>query len=101
MSEPYIIIKDKLKVIRTYLCKIGPKRRTGNILEEKFSEAEKLYLEYEELISKFTTLVSQKFIKKNIIDEVYIESNEIVTLYSEIQAYCKQEKNHQKWILSI
>ncbi|KAG7304334.1 hypothetical protein JYU34_011273 [Plutella xylostella] len=89
MDKSFKDITKKLQDIKTYLCKIGPKRRQGAILNKKIDEANIIYSEFDKLINDVSVLISQKSLNKNEIEDIHIESSKIITLYSEIKSYCK------------
>lgn len=51
---------EELKSIRTYLIKIGPGRRQGNILEIKLNEANSIFKTYSSWLLDFKNDVKEK-----------------------------------------
>lgn len=84
-------VAEKLKEIRTYLCKIGPSRRQGEILKTKLYEAKELYLQYSTLKGQIIVLVEKGKIQGEQINLVYNLFSRIDTLFNEITSYCREK----------
>lgn len=86
MAEYISELYNKLKEIRKYLIKIGPKRRIGNIIEKKLKEASELrdiYNNYLQTISRVLDFKDEN--EKSLILE---NSNNFIKLFSEVQSLC-------------
>lgn len=82
-------IYEKLKQVRTYLIKIGPSRREGNILETKLKEANDVFCEYSKWLLDFENKVKEGTIKS---DEFPLYENyrkNFDLLYQEIKILCQ------------
>lgn len=85
-------IYEELKEVRTYLIKIGPNRRVGNILTVKLNEAIVIYSEYSSWLEIFTENLRKGKIKSEDVPfyENYRKNFEL--LYKDILNLC-QHKN--------
>lgn len=80
MAEELSLFLNKLKDVRTYLIKIGPSRRKGNILIIKKSEADNILFQFNSCLETLQNLGSTTLITKI--------SREFSNLYSEIISLC-------------
>ncbi|XP_053611999.1 uncharacterized protein LOC128676086 [Plodia interpunctella] len=82
---------EKLKEIRTYLIKIGPSRRVGNILKVKLKEANDMFNEYSSWSLNFRKNVSEGKIKSKDVPfyENYCKNFEV--LFKDILNLCQTE----------
>lgn len=84
MAEELNVIFQELKSIRTYLIKIGPGRRSGNILEVKRTEANKVLIKYNDYITFCKYKISLKEINNTEITLINKICEEFNNLYEEI-----------------
>lgn len=91
---------EELSEIRTYLIKIGPSRRQGNILEKKSKEAGSIVQQYNNYLDNITK-IHRSSAEDTLIQE-YCERFQ--ALYSEINNLCcnlKMEKFDLKVALNL
>ncbi|XP_052739295.1 uncharacterized protein LOC128198350 [Bicyclus anynana] len=90
--EQLNILVEKLSEIRTYLVKIGPTRRKGEILKVKYSAAKKCYDNYTTLIGIIHTKLSED--EYNQETQKYIVDNKvrIESLFKDIYNLCKLQE---------
>lgn len=88
MAEELNVIFQELKSIRTYLIKIGPGRRSGNILEVKRTEANKVLIKYNDYITFCKYKISLKEINNTEITLINKICEEFSNLYEEILNLC-------------
>lgn len=84
---------DKLKNIKTYLIKIGPKRRQGQIVINKLEEAKIFYDEYTLLISELNKDIKEGRLSTQDTDLVIKLSSEFQSLYTDIEFLCTKHKS--------
>lgn len=102
MAENLIILLEKLKSIRTYLIKIGPARRTGDILVTKKEEAKCVLHEYNQYLEQ----LSKSELSKGQSSLLNKACEEIENLYAEIESLCKEsiskeeQPSHSKLIMT-
>lgn len=88
MAETLNVLLGNLRLIRTYLIKIGPSRRVGKILVEKKLEAEQVFQRFK---SSLQIICSEKQVNKyckeelSLIDKI---SKDFSILYEEIKVLC-------------
>lgn len=92
MIENFKQINEDLKGIRTYLIKLGPSRRKGDILEKKIGEAKSLVLLHNKVLDETSKLVKSGKIDKREIQSIEVLSEIFQSLYSEIENLCKPIK---------
>lgn len=88
-------IYNNLKDIRTYLIKIGPDRRKGDILLKKLEEAKIAIAPLDKLIEDITVQIDNSEIREDdvtIIKDIQIK---IKNLYAEILAFKKTENRER------
>lgn len=86
---------DELKEIRTYLIKIGPKRRQGHILESKLSEANIVHGKFECWLNTYKSKL------RNDDDDdpvVHRFCKQFLTLFNEIVDLCQSDKNSEDFV---
>lgn len=88
MAEELNVIFQELKSIRTYLIKIGPGRRSGNILEVKRTEANKVLIKYNDYITFCKNKISLKEINNTEITLINKICEEFNNLNEEILNLC-------------
>lgn len=90
MAEDLTLLVNELRIIRSYLIKIGPSRREGKILERKKEEAKCIFHKFNSLIDIYNAQLksdeSYKYI--SLISKINEEFN---SLYSEILKLCSKE----------
>ncbi|KAH9639666.1 hypothetical protein HF086_017660 [Spodoptera exigua] len=84
---------DKLKNIKTYLIKIGPKRRQGQIVINKLEEAKIFYDEYTLLISELNKDIKEGRLSTQDTDLVIKLSSDFQSLYTDIEFLCTKHKS--------
>lgn len=84
---------DKLKNIRTYLIKIGPNRRQGQIIIKKLEEAKIFYSEYTLLISELNEEINKGNLSTQDTDLVTKLSFDFQSLYTDIEFLCTKNKS--------
>lgn len=89
MAEELNVFLQELKSIRTYLIKIGPSRRVGNILEVKRIEANNILVKYNEYIGLCKNKIALEKIKTAEITLIKKICEEFDTLYKEVLSLCK------------
>lgn len=82
MAEELALLLNELKAIRTYLIKIGPSRRQGNILIVKKGEANQVLLKFNAYLE-----LPKKSSETSLISKI---SSEFSHLYSDIISLCSQ-----------
>lgn len=88
MADVLELCYTELKGIKTYLIKIGPKRRQGNVLERKLCEAKEIYDKYIDIIKIITDDIKKGNIgqsEKILIDKFCIDFE---SLYKQILDLC-------------
>lgn len=96
MAQELKEIHDKIKLIKDYLIKIGPSRRSTKIKSEKLSEAEVLYSKFNILYETINTQIASKEIKSADISQIEKLCNQIKSFYLKILDLCEtidQESN--------
>lgn len=91
MAEELTVILNELKSIRTYLIKIGPKRRVGKTIEvnkEKLYQLLGKYNTYNETLKISLELGTLSTNEVTLINKI---SSEIVPLFSELNDLCNTE----------
>lgn len=88
MAEELTLILNELKVIRTYLIKIGSKRRVGHIIETKRLEANEVLEKYNTCIEIYKTKLKLGKISRSEIHLVNKVCEEFNCLFSEILNLC-------------
>lgn len=81
-------VYDKLKDIRTYLIKIGAKRRHGSILTKKLEEANILLSEYNTLIDDFSEECKLGQISKEELCLITNISTKFESLFEDVKSLC-------------
>lgn len=89
MDTEMNILHDELVKIRTYLVKIGPARRCGEILTKKLQGADHFYKLYIILKEQFSV---DKRIKKIDYEYFINVSKNVEKLYKEIKSLCTAEQ---------
>ncbi|XP_026729233.1 uncharacterized protein LOC113496153 [Trichoplusia ni] len=86
---------NELKEIRTYLIKIGPKRRQGHILESKLSEANIVHEQFECWLNTYKSKL-----RKDDDDDPVVHSfcKQFLTLFNEIVDLCQSDKNSEDFV---
>lgn len=90
MAESLSVLCNDLQTIRTYLCKLGPKRRQGEILTVKLNEADLVVQKFETLNYEVSELVKKGLIPTEEVTLFNKLSTRFNTLYSEILIYCQE-----------
>lgn len=95
MIESFVDIHNKLEEIRTYLIKIGPTRRKGDIIVRKYNEAKLLSEKYNNFVEEVNQL--EKLGKITEADSLEISQYclKITEIYERILSLCsvKEEEN--------
>lgn len=89
MAQSLNDLYEELKKVRSYLIKIGPNRRQGNVLQTKLSQANVLFEKYSQWLLSYNELSKGK-IKS---DQKLLYENacrKIEALYSEIFNSCTE-----------
>lgn len=89
MAQELKEIHDKIKLIKDYLIKIGPSRRSTKIKSEKLSEAEVLYGKFNILFETINTQIASEEIKTADIDHIEKLCSYIKSYYLKILDLCK------------
>lgn len=92
---------NNLLEIRTYLIKIGPSRRQGNILQKKLSEARLIAQKYNTFIENISKVERLDTSENDLIDKY---CKDFTNLYKEISTLCESttmEKFNLKVALSL
>ncbi|XP_026744743.1 uncharacterized protein LOC113506082 isoform X2 [Trichoplusia ni] len=86
---------NELKEIRTYLIKIGPKRRQGHILESKLSEANIVHEQFECWLNTYKSKL-----RNDDDDDPVVHSfcKQFLTLFNEIVDLCQSDKNSEDFV---
>lgn len=88
MADVLQLLYKELKCIKTYLIKIGPKRRQGNIIEKKLYESKEIYDKYTDIIKEITDDIEKGKVGHNekvLIDKFCIDFK---SLYNQILDLC-------------
>ena len=82
---------NDLKKIRVYLIKLGPKRRTERVLENKLNEVDVIYNQYETWLIDFRENVKTKYYSTQ--DIVLIENccRQFIDLREDILLLCESD----------
>lgn len=92
MADNIKELYEKLQSIRTYLIKIGPSRRCGDIIDKKFRESEKLKQNYDSLLDQLVDNVTQGLITNaDEIKKIEELGNCFEKLFNEVRELCKIE----------
>lgn len=81
---------EQIKEIRTYLIKIGPKRRKGQILKTKLDEAKQLLAKYNSYVSELQILIQSGKLLKEEIKEVNRQCDIFKLQYNDILNFCSE-----------
>lgn len=88
MAEELSLILQELKLIRTYLIKIGPSRRVGNILDVKRAEANDVLAKYNTCVQCYKNNLKLGKIKSSEIVLINRICEEFDSLYSNVIKLC-------------
>lgn len=82
------ILFKQLKDIRTYLIKIGPNRRHGNILTKKFNEIKEIFSEYTSITNKLSVIIKEGKVASSDILYIGKLCTDFNSIYEEVVALC-------------
>lgn len=80
---------NELKEIRTYLVKIGPKRRQGSVLKNKISEVENIFQRYSRFLIDLDKEIKRGKIKATDILLITESCKNFETLHKDILVLCQ------------
>lgn len=81
-------LHDKIKLLKDYLVKIGPCRRTTKVKEEKFLESTLLYDKFNSISELIAEEIATNKIKSTDIGTIELLSNNIKVLHAKIIELC-------------
>lgn len=86
----------QLKDIRTYLIKIGPSRRHGNILTKKFNEIKEIFSGYRSVTNKLSVHIKEGKVASS--DILYINKlcSDFNSIYEEAVTLCNPSHIYEK-----
>lgn len=90
MAESLLSIFEELKILRTYLIKIGPKRRLGEVRLRKLNEARDLFSKYTKANDIIKNQIVQGQLDKNEVALIFKINSNFNTVYSEILTLCSE-----------
>ncbi|XP_063618687.1 uncharacterized protein LOC134791567 [Cydia splendana] len=93
MAESLSVLCNELKTIRTYLCKIGPDRRQGEILTIKLEEANLIVDKYKKLNNEVSELLKKGLLPNEEVTLFNKLCTTFNTLHKEILNYCQGSKD--------
>lgn len=82
---------DDLKKVRLYLIKLGPKRRSGKILENKLNEVDVIYDQYETWLIDFKEKIKKKFYSAQDIELIENYCRQFIDLREDILLLCESD----------
>lgn len=89
MAEVLRNLIEKLRIIKTYLTKIGPQRRKGNIIVVKCKEADDVVSEYNDFLEKLRAVKGN--LRSDEILTIYSYRAQFDELYKQILDLCSQD----------
>lgn len=81
-------IYSELKIIRTYLIKLGSSRRIGKTVVEKLDEADKIYKKFEQILLDLQSRITIKTLSEDEHILICSKKSLITNLYQEIVSLC-------------
>lgn len=88
-----LTLYNDLKKIRINLIKLGPKRRTERVLENKLIEIDAIYQQYETWIIDFNDKVKNKYYSSQDILLIQKHCREFLDLHEDILLLCQSDKS--------
>lgn len=99
MAENLSLLASELKTIRTYLIKIGPSRRTGDILKQKKLQANEVFNHYSKFLELHKKRVDLNEVSQSEISLVNKICERFNSIYSEVLLLCIEQSEEKSFSL--